>query len=54
MAGGASGLAIGRALFQDPEPKVAAALVAEIVHGSTRRRRRPATQGPATGGAVPA
>jgi DhnA family fructose-bisphosphate aldolase class Ia len=34
MAGRAAGLAIGRALFQDPEPETAAKLVAEIVHGS--------------------
>ena len=37
MAGGASGLAIGRVVFQDPEPATMARLVADAVRdGSTR------------------
>ena len=31
MAGGAAGLAVGRVVFQDPEPAVMARLVAEAV-----------------------
>ncbi len=33
MAGGAAGLAIGRAIYQDPDPSAMAALVADLVHG---------------------
>jgi DhnA family fructose-bisphosphate aldolase class Ia len=33
MAGGAAGLAVGRVIYQDPEPATMAKLVAEIVHG---------------------
>jgi DhnA family fructose-bisphosphate aldolase class Ia len=39
MAGGAAGLAIGRAVYQDPDPAGMAALVADLVHG-----RRPADE----------
>ncbi len=39
MAGGAAGLAIGRAIYQDPDPSAMAALVADLVHG-----RRPADE----------
>jgi DhnA family fructose-bisphosphate aldolase class Ia len=33
MAAGAAGMALGRALYQDPDPGTAARLVAEVVHG---------------------
>lgn len=33
MAGGAAGLAIGRTVYQDPDPAAMAGLVADIVHG---------------------
>ena len=33
MAGGAAGLAVGRVVYQDPEPAVMARLLAEAVHG---------------------
>jgi DhnA family fructose-bisphosphate aldolase class Ia len=33
MAGGAAGMAVGRVVFEDPEPKTMAGLVAEAVHG---------------------
>jgi DhnA family fructose-bisphosphate aldolase class Ia len=33
MAGGGSGLAMGRAIFQEPSPGAMAEQVAEIVHG---------------------
>jgi DhnA family fructose-bisphosphate aldolase class Ia len=33
MAGGAAGMAVGRVVFEDPEPKTMAKLVAEAVHG---------------------
>ncbi len=33
MAGGAAGMAIGRVVFEDPEPQTMAALVADVVHG---------------------
>jgi DhnA family fructose-bisphosphate aldolase class Ia len=46
MAGGAAGLAIGRAVYQDPDPAEAAALVTGIVHGDGTARH--------AGGAVPA
>jgi 2-amino-4,5-dihydroxy-6-oxo-7-(phosphonooxy)heptanoate synthase len=36
MTGGAAGLAIGRALIQDPEPGEMARQVAEVVHGQGR------------------
>jgi DhnA family fructose-bisphosphate aldolase class Ia len=36
MTGGAAGLAIGRALIQDPEPGEMARQVAEVVHGKGR------------------
>ncbi len=36
MTGGAAGLAIGRALIQDPEPGEMARQVAEVVHGRGR------------------
>lgn len=39
MAGGAAGLAVGRAVYQDPDPAGMAALVADLVHG-----RRPADE----------
>jgi DhnA family fructose-bisphosphate aldolase class Ia len=34
MAGGASGLAVGRVVFQDPEPATMARLVADAVHNA--------------------
>lgn len=37
MAGGAAGMAIGRVVYQDPEPAVMAALVAEVVRDGGRR-----------------
>jgi DhnA family fructose-bisphosphate aldolase class Ia len=33
MAGGGSGLAIGRSVYQDPDPAAAAAALAAVVHG---------------------
>ncbi len=33
MAGGAAGLALGRVLYQDPDPRQMARLVADVVHG---------------------
>jgi DhnA family fructose-bisphosphate aldolase class Ia len=33
MAGGAAGMAIGRVVFEDPEPDLMAVLVADAVHG---------------------
>jgi DhnA family fructose-bisphosphate aldolase class Ia len=33
MAGGAAGMAIGRSVYQDPDPGLVAALVADLVHG---------------------
>jgi len=33
MAGGAAGMAVGRVVFEDPEPETMARLVAEAVHG---------------------
>jgi DhnA family fructose-bisphosphate aldolase class Ia len=36
MTGGAAGLAIGRALIQDPEPGEMARQVAEVVHRQGR------------------
>ncbi|MCU1462741.1 MAG: deoxyribose-phosphate aldolase [Acidimicrobiales bacterium] len=39
MAGGAAGLAIGRAIYQDPDPAAMCALAADLVHG-----RRPADE----------
>jgi DhnA family fructose-bisphosphate aldolase class Ia len=33
MAGGAAGMAIGRVVFEDPEPKTMAQMVADVVHG---------------------
>jgi DhnA family fructose-bisphosphate aldolase class Ia len=33
MAGGGAGLAMGRAIYQQPSPAVMARTVAEIVHG---------------------
>ncbi len=33
MAGGAAGLALGRVLYQDPDPSDMARLVADVVHG---------------------
>jgi DhnA family fructose-bisphosphate aldolase class Ia len=33
MAGGAAGMAIGRVVFEDPDPAVMAALVSDAVHG---------------------
>jgi DhnA family fructose-bisphosphate aldolase class Ia len=33
MAGGAAGMAMGRVVFEDPDPAEMAALVAAIVHG---------------------
>ena len=33
MAGGGAGLAIGRAIFQEPSPAAMAKELAEIVHG---------------------
>ena len=44
MAGGAAGLAVGRVVFQDPEPAAMARLVADAVHGAA---------GSAPGGAQP-
>jgi DhnA family fructose-bisphosphate aldolase class Ia len=32
MQGGGSGMAIGRAVYQDPDPAEMAGLVAELVH----------------------
>jgi DhnA family fructose-bisphosphate aldolase class Ia len=32
MAGGGAGLAMGRAIFQEPEPAAMAQRVAEVVH----------------------
>jgi len=34
MAGGAAGMAIGRLVYQDPDPATMAKLVADVVHGS--------------------
>jgi DhnA family fructose-bisphosphate aldolase class Ia len=36
MAGGAAGMAIGRVVYEDPEPAVMAALVADVVRGGGR------------------
>ncbi len=36
MAGGAAGMAVGRVVYQDPEPAAMAGLVADIVHGADR------------------
>jgi DhnA family fructose-bisphosphate aldolase class Ia len=33
MAGGAAGMAIGRVVFEDPEPATMSGLVADVVHG---------------------
>ena len=33
MAGGAAGMAVGRVVFEDPEPEKMARLVADAVHG---------------------
>lgn len=33
MAGGAAGLAVGRAIYQDPDPAATARAVADLVHG---------------------
>lgn len=35
MGGGGAGMAIGRAIYQDPDPRAAAKEVAEIVHGGS-------------------
>lgn len=48
MAGGAAGMAVGRALINDPDPAGAAKELAAVVHHSSRRGGRPAP-GP-TGG----
>ena len=32
MGGGGSGMAIGRAVYQDPDPAEMASLIAELVH----------------------
>jgi DhnA family fructose-bisphosphate aldolase class Ia len=39
MAGGAAGLAVGRVVFQDPEPATMARLVADAVRDGARRAR---------------
>ncbi len=39
MAGGAAGLAVGRVVFQDPDPATMARLVAEAVHDGVRPGR---------------
>jgi len=33
MAGGGAGMALGRVLYQDPEPAILARRVADVVHG---------------------
>ncbi len=33
MAGGAAGMAIGRVVFEDPDPETMARMVADVVHG---------------------
>jgi DhnA family fructose-bisphosphate aldolase class Ia len=35
MAGGAAGVAIGRAVYQDPDPALTAKMVADLVRQST-------------------
>jgi DhnA family fructose-bisphosphate aldolase class Ia len=35
MAGGGAGMAVGRVVYQDPEPATMARMVAEVVHGAT-------------------
>jgi DhnA family fructose-bisphosphate aldolase class Ia len=50
MEGGAAGVAIGRALYQDPDPATMARLVADVVHD----RSRSAARATRTGGAVQA
>jgi 2-amino-4,5-dihydroxy-6-oxo-7-(phosphooxy)heptanoate synthase len=37
MAGGAAGLAVGRVIFEDPDPAGIAKRVAEVVHGAAAR-----------------
>ena len=37
MAGGAAGLAVGRVVYQDPDPATMARLVAEAVRDGARR-----------------
>ena len=41
MAGGAAGLAVGRVVFQDPDPATMARLVADAVHEGARPGARP-------------
>jgi DhnA family fructose-bisphosphate aldolase class Ia len=33
MAGGAAGMAVGRVVFEDPDPATMAKMVADAVHG---------------------
>ena len=33
MAGGAAGMAVGRVVFEDPDPATMAKMVADVVHG---------------------
>jgi DhnA family fructose-bisphosphate aldolase class Ia len=56
MAGGAAGLAVGRVVYQDPDPAEMARLVAEAVRDGARAAAEPATAAPAAGsaGSVPA
>jgi len=51
MAGGAAGLAVGRVVFQDPEPATMARLVADAVHEGARPAGRAAGAAGAAGAA---